>query len=86
MSAALQAGGAFKLRSVKQVSDALAVAVVEVGPVTISSVWISDIAGKPKVAWPRSARGYPIVSVSDDELRDEIEGEIADVVLGWRHA
>ncbi len=83
MSAAPQAGSAFKLQSVRQINDTFAVASVGVGSVIISSIWVSDISGAPKVGWPRSARGFPIAEIADDELRHAIESEILAVIAGW---
>ena len=30
----------------------------------------------PRVSWPETARGYPIVWITDDETRERIEAEI----------
>lgn len=76
----------FQLRTIRQVSPHMAVAAVQVGPVIISSIWITDIQHEPEVSWPRSTRGFPIAAVEDDKLRREIEAAILDVVGGWRNA
>ncbi len=78
-----EARGAFKLRHVRQVNASTAVAVIQVGPVTIGSLWINDIEGEPEVAWPRSMRGFPIVAIEDDALRHDIEAAIVSTVKGW---
>lgn len=80
---ALQAGGAFKLRKIRQVNQSTAVAAVTVGPVTISSIWVNDAQGEPEVCWPRSMRGFPVITIEDDQLRHDIEAAIIDVVKGW---
>lgn len=80
---ALQAGSAFKLRHIRQVTPSTAVASIEVGPITIGSVWINDCQGSPEIAWPRSMRGYPVVTIEDDHLRRNIEAGIISTVRGW---
>lgn len=84
--AALQAGSAFKLRHIRQVNASTAVAVIEIGPVTIGSVWVNDCTGEPDVMWPRSMRGFPIITVEDDRLRQDIEAAIVSAVKGWGEA
>lgn len=81
--AALQAGGAFKLRKIRQVNPQTAVAAIDVGPVCIGSVWVNDCAGDPVVMWPRSARGFPVITIEDDQLRQDIEAAIVSAVKGW---
>lgn len=80
---ALQAGSAFKLRQIRQVSPHTAVAAIDIGPVSIGSVWVNDCQGEPEVNWPRSMRGYPVVTITDDQLRQDIEAAILDTVKGW---
>lgn len=81
--AALQAGSAFKLRKIRQVNQSTAVAAVTVGPVTISSIWVNDAQGEPEVCWPRSLRGFPVITIEDDALRQEIEQAILAAVKSW---
>lgn len=80
---ALQAGSAFKLRKIRQVNHSTAVASVDVGPVTISSIWVNDAQGEPEVSWPRSMRGFPVVTIEDDQLRHDIEAAILSTLKGW---
>jgi hypothetical protein len=75
---------AFTIQHVRQVSPELAVAEVILGPVRISSIWIAGCdTPEPRVAWPRSGRGFPVVSVSSDRLREAIEHKLLEVVKGW---
>lgn len=83
---ALQAGSAFKLRSIRQVSPFTAVAIVNVGPVEIGAVWVNDLQGEPEVAWPRTTRGFPVATITDDQLRLEIEDAIVRTIKGWPEA
>ena len=80
---ALQAGGAFTLRKIRQVNQSTAVAAVTVGPVTISSIWVNDAQGEPEVCWPRSMRGFPVITIEDDQLRHDIEAAIVDPGKSW---
>lgn len=75
----------FQVRTVKQIKPDLAVASVAIGGVTIHAIWVNDIFSTPTVGWPRSGRGWPLISV-EDGLRGEIENAILDIVAGWRHA
>jgi hypothetical protein len=50
-----------------------AVAHVDIGPISLGSMWIVDRKTDPKVSWPRTARGYPLISVKDAGLREQIE-------------
>jgi len=81
--AALQAGSAFKLRKIRQVNQSTAVAAVTIGPVTISSIWVNDAQGEAEVCWPRSLRGFPVITIEDDQLRHDIEAAIRNAVKGW---
>lgn len=51
-----------------------AVAHVRVGPLKIGSLWIvGRESGRPRVSWPETGRGHPIVECEDEILRDDIE-------------
>ena len=61
------------VRNVVRIDDDRAVAHVVIGLIRLGSIWIVDIAaGRPRVSWPQTSRGYPIVEV-DQPLRGEIE-------------
>ena len=74
---------AFRLQTVKQITDTSAVAAVQIGPVAIGGIWVNDIQGEPEVAWPRSTRGFSLATVTDEALRNEIEAAIVGVVKRW---
>lgn len=77
----------FQITRLRQVTADLAVAELDIGPVHISSVWIGGLAaGDPFVSWPRSAKGFPIISVTSEKLRQSIEGRIIERVAGWGRA
>lgn len=77
----------FQITRIRQVTEDLAVAELDIGPVHISSVWIGGLAaGSPFVSWPRSAKGFPIISVTSEKLRQSIEGRIIERVAGWERA
>lgn len=75
----------FQVQNVRQVNVDLAVAVVRIGQVVVFGIWVSDIAGSPAISWPRSARGFKLISI-DDGIREEIEREIIHIVNGWKAA
>ena len=65
-------GWAVNVTSLTRLGDDRAVAHVDVGLFHIGSLWIVDLASRPKVSWPRTSRGYSIINV-DQPLRGEIE-------------
>jgi len=70
---ALDEGRAIKVQSFKRIDADRAVAHVDVGPFHIGSLWITGLASNtPVPSWPRTSRGYPIISV-DEPLRGKIE-------------
>ena len=61
------------IRNIVRIDADRAVAHVVIGPIRLGSIWVVDIAsGRPRVSWPQTSRGYPIVEV-DQPLRSEIE-------------
>lgn len=70
----------FTLHTVKQITDKTAVATVRVGPVEVGCIWVNDLQGTPDVAWPRTTRGFSIATITDQQLRREIEAAILAVV------
>lgn len=64
-----------------KLDDDRAVARVNVGPFQLGSMWVVGRAsGKPRVSWPETSRGFPIVSVTDADLRERIEREVLSAV------
>ncbi len=59
------------LRAVDQ-GDGRHVATVRVGAIRLGSIFAID----GRVSWPRTARGFEIISIEDAELRARIEDEI----------
>jgi hypothetical protein len=52
--------------------DGRLVATLRVGGFRFGSVMVIDGA----VSWPRTARGYEIIAIEDDQLRERVEGAI----------
>lgn len=76
MGALHEVGGAFELHPIRRVDDDRAVTGVSIGPLHLESIWLLGLAsGKPKISWPRTTRGYPIINV-DQPLRGKIEQSI----------
>lgn len=49
------------------------VAEVKVGPILLGSIYITGAQSTaPRVSWPRTERGYPLIVV-DEPLRSQIE-------------
>lgn len=77
-------GNGFTIQQIRQVSPTLAVATVEVGPVTVGSIWVTGIdTPAPQVAWPRSGRGFPVATITSPRLREAIEGRLVETVRSW---
>jgi hypothetical protein len=71
----------FQITRIRQVSADAAVAELDIGPVHVGSVWIGGIAANdPFVNWPKSAKGFPVVTIADDGLRQDIESTIIERV------
>ena len=67
-----------ELIAIKTIDDDRRVAHVRVGELLIKSLWVIGLrAGKPRVSWPETARGYLIVEPTQ-ELRLKIDA----LVLG----
>ena len=76
--------GGVTVRAVTRASQDTAVAVIEAGPVQISSIWVVFLgSGRPRVAWPKNANGYPIISIPDDQVRQAVEAEIISRIPAW---
>ncbi len=72
----------FELLAIRKVDDDRRVAHVQVGPISIKSIWIVGLkTGKPRVSWPESGKGYPIVT-ADEPLKGEIDRMILDRIGG----
>ena len=65
------------LRAV-DLGDGRHVATVRVGAIRLGSIFAID----GRVSWPRTARGFEIVSIDDDELRGRIEGALLAAAKG----
>jgi len=62
-----------ELLAIRRVDDDRSVAHVRVGPISIKSIWIVGLtSGKPRISWPESGAGYPIVE-ADEPLKSEID-------------
>lgn len=71
----------FQVLRVRRVNNELAVGEVAVGAVEIGSIWIVGLDGPdPQVAWPRSGRGFPVISIGSSRLREAIEARLLEVV------
>ena len=54
-----------EILAVKRIDDDRRVAHVRVSNITIRSLWIVGLAsGKPRISWPETGKGYPIVEAS----------------------
>lgn len=63
----------YSIVSFKTLDPDRRVAEIKIGPVSCGSVYITGAkTTAPNVSWPRTARGYPIITV-DDPLRSQIE-------------
>lgn len=72
---------AFTIQHIRQVSPALAVATIEVGPVSVGSIWVTGLdSPAPQVAWPRSGRGFPVATITSPKLREAIEARLVEMV------
>ena len=62
-----------ELLAIRRVDDDRRVAHVRVGLISIKSIWVVGIkSGKPRISWPESGKGYPIVE-ADEPLKSEID-------------
>ena len=69
-----------ELLAIRRVDDDRRVAHVRVGPISIKSIWIVWLkTGKPRISWPESGKGYPIVE-ADEPLKSEIDKMILAAV------
>ncbi len=68
----------YELLAIRRVDDDRRVAHVRVGPISIKSIWIVGLkTGKPRISWPESGKGYPIVT-ADEPLKSKIDQMILD--------
>jgi hypothetical protein len=58
--------------------DGRHVATIRVGSIRLGSVFVID----GSVSWPRTARGFEIISIDDDALRQRVEAAILARVAG----
>jgi len=67
-----------ELLAIRRVDDDRRVAHVRVGAISIKSIWIVGLkSGKPRISWPESGKGYPIVE-ADEPLKSQIDRMILD--------
>ncbi len=67
-----------ELQKLTQIDADRCVCHVRVGKLYIKSLWISGIsAGTPRVRWPETGHGYPIVEAEPD-LKAEIDRLVLD--------
>jgi len=63
----------YELLAIRRVDDDRRVAHVRVGPISIKSIWIVGLkSGVPRISWPETGKGYPIVE-ADEPLKSEID-------------
>ena len=68
-----------ELLAIRRVDDDRRVAHVRVDAISIN-IWIVEFkTGKPRVSWPESGKGYPIVE-ADEPLKSQIDKMILDAV------
>jgi hypothetical protein len=65
------------LRAV-DLGDGRSVATIRVGSIRLGSIFLID----GRVSWPRTAKGFEIISIDDDELRERAEAAILSRVAG----
>lgn len=58
--------------------DGRHVATIRVGSIRLGSIFLID----GRVSWPRTAKGFEIISIDDDELRARAEAAILARVAG----
>ncbi len=67
-----------ELQKLTQIDADRCVSHVRVGKLYIKSLWITGIAtGSPRVCWPETGKGYPIVEAEPD-LRAEVDHLVLD--------
>ena len=75
-----------ELLAIRRVDDDRRVAHVRVDAISIKSIWIVGLkTGKPRVSWPESGKGYPIVE-ADEPLKSQIDKMILEAVTVASHA
>lgn len=66
----------YTIASIKPLDPSRCVAEVAIGPVMCGSIYVVECDTEaPRVSWPRTARGYPIVVVAQP-LRSMIEADL----------
>ena len=72
----------FSIASFRQLDDGLFLAEVQIGFVMCGSIYLTGCqTSTPRVVWPRTVRGYPIIVV-DDPLRSVIEMTLLGCLRG----
>jgi hypothetical protein len=58
-----------------------AVAKLTVDDFHFGSIFVTGLTTEPKVSWPKTARGFPIIECRSPDKRAELERLILDAVL-----
>ena len=75
-----------ELQKLTQIDADRCVSHVRVGKLYIKSLWITGIsAGTPRVRWPETGKGYPIVEAEPD-LRAEVDHLVLAGLAGGQNA
>lgn len=70
-----------EIRRVVRLDDDRAVVAVDLHGIQLQTIYVVGLAhGSPRVSWPCSARGFPIVAIPHAETRERIERAILDAV------
>jgi len=70
-----------EILAIKRIDDDRRVAHVRVGKLAIKSIWILNVSTSPRISWPETGRGYPIVEPEPD-LRRTIDAMILERLQG----
>jgi len=67
-----------EILAIKTIDDDRRVCHVRIGDITIKSIWLVGLAaGKPRVSWPETGKGYPIVE-AEPALKARIDQLVLD--------
>jgi len=62
-----------EILAIKRIDDDRRVCHVRIGDITIRSLWLVGLAaGKPRISWPETGKGYPIVE-AEPGLKSRID-------------
>jgi len=62
-----------EILAIKRIDDDRRVCHVRIGDITIKSIWLVGLAaGKPRISWPETGKGYPIVE-AEPGLKSRID-------------